>query len=330
SRFPYQIDGGHRMPTGSPAQRLVDAETIFMDPKHVERGLKLAEEADRREQPMPEVRAPEAGETLSELGQAALAFANRGLYVFPILPRKKIPDGRFTPHGFKDATVDTERIMRFWRDNPEYNVAIVTGKDSGLFVLDVDDRSGGLETLHALTGKHGGLPQTTTVVTPSGGTHYFFRHAGGQPLPCTTNFPGPGLDLRADGGYVLAPPSVGSNGRHYEYDDRVAPALPPEWLVKALAEYREAMNRVDAADYARIFEGVPEGGRDDAFTRFVGHLFARGHAAEVVLGIASDANTLHCKPPMKAQQVRKIVDSIARREARRARKTMALDLAGAA
>jgi hypothetical protein len=143
----------------------------------------------------------------------ALAYSKRGWHVFPCRPGGKVP---LTPHGFKDATRDAARLVDWWRRWPDANVAIATGAVSNLIVLDIDPRHGGDDTLAELEHKHGVLPATPSVKTPGGGAHYYFRHPGGH-VPS-----GPvaeGVDLKADGGYVLAPPSR-VRDRRYEFDVR--------------------------------------------------------------------------------------------------------------
>jgi hypothetical protein len=76
---------------------------------------------------------------MNNLVEAALSYAGKGYHVFPCKPRSKEPA---TKHGFKDATRDQETVRRWWSENPNYNIAIATGKESGLWVLDVDGEEG--------------------------------------------------------------------------------------------------------------------------------------------------------------------------------------------
>jgi hypothetical protein len=145
-------------------------------------------------------------------GQLALAraleYARRGWPVFPCRPGRKEPD---TPHGFKDATTDPQRITIWWTSVPSRNVAIATGAP-GPDVLDVDVRPGGsgYQALHRL--RHTGLLEApiAAVATPSGGIHLYYlgtEQASGR-------LPDSHLDFKATRGYVLAPPSA-VGGRPY-------------------------------------------------------------------------------------------------------------------
>ena len=130
---------------------------------------------------------------------------------FPLL-RKDAADPETR---FKDAvTSDSGLIEGWWRSHRDANVGVATGRGSGLLVLDVDGDAGA-DALHALEREHGELPRTASVKTPGGGSHYYFRHPA-EPIRGSAGKLGPGLDIRADDGYVIAPPSRGQNGRRYE------------------------------------------------------------------------------------------------------------------
>ncbi len=170
--------------------------------------------------------------------EMALAYAAHGWAVFPCYSvqggacnchkRAACPrPGKHprTQHGFKDATVDPERIASWFGMWPESNVAIATGETSGIVVVDIDPENGGFETFAALyeQGKRfrGDGP---AVQTQSGGWHFYYRHPGGR-VKSDDNVLGPGIDIKADGGYVLAPPSVGERGPYVWAE--VSKELPP-------------------------------------------------------------------------------------------------------
>ncbi len=129
------------------------------------------------------------------------------------------------------ATTDPDVIRGWWARWPAANVGIVTGSASGLVVLDIDPAKGGHESRAALLPD--GTPPTLSVVTGSGGVHLYYEHPG-EPVPCRVGFR-PGLDLRGDGGLVVAPPSRHKSGREYSFLDTEAAIspLPPE-LIAAL------------------------------------------------------------------------------------------------
>jgi hypothetical protein len=216
----------------------------------------------------------------------ALVLAAIGWPVFPIRPRKKKPA---TEHGFKDASTDPAIIQLWFGDYPERNLGLRTGEDAKLFVLDVDPRHGGDNTLATLVARYCPLPKTVCCRTGSGGRHYYFRY----PATRVRNRAGflPGLDIRGQGGYVVLPPSIHPDGGPYAWVDGHSPhdveiADAPAWLLALVAgksgakTYPKArkssrdhlLRRADA--YVAVVPGVEEGQRNDAAFRLAGQLRA--------------------------------------------------------
>jgi len=168
--------------------------------------------------------------------QEALAYSRRGWAVFPLRPKTKKPA---TKHGFKDASTDADAIRKWWTRNPDYNVAIATGAVSGLFVLDIDPRHGGDATWADLVEEYGPPPRTPTVRTGGGGTHYLFRHPG-EFVASRQNALGPGVDVKGDGGYVVAAPSIhDETAKRYEWatpPEVCEPAALPSWIEEIVVQ----------------------------------------------------------------------------------------------
>ena len=167
---------------------------------------------------------------------AALDYLARGWSVVPVRPRSKIPMIVWHPYQQQRAAArDVEHWFARW---PDANVGIVTGRISGLVVLDVDTRHGGEESLNALVRKHGPLPDTVEARSGGGGRHLYFGHPGGRVPNRVEVFRG--IDLRADGGVIVAPPSVHPSGERYQWvrarspEASIVAPLPP-WLLQALA-----------------------------------------------------------------------------------------------
>jgi hypothetical protein len=236
---------------------------------------------------------------------AALDLAACGFRVLPL--DRKVPR---TPNGCYDATTDPDVIGRWWTQWPGADVGIRTG--GGLAVLDVDPRHGGDETLARLEDAHGWL-RTMTARTGGGGWHLYF--AGD--LPARSAFL-PGLDLKAEGGYVVAPPSTHASGRRYEW---VAPAdLPtepqpaPAWLaelvdpprsnrapsrsVNTYVKFSEGARYVAAAIEAECMAvaNAPEGERNETLNRAafaLGRFVAEGKADPLAVHDALTAAARH-------------------------------------
>ena len=116
---------------------------------------------------------------------------------------------------------------------PDCNIGIATGAVSGFFVLDVDNKDGkdGEASLRELEAKHGLLPTTIEVITGEG-RHAWFRIGEHGAIRNSAGTIAPGLDIRGDGGYVIAPPSIHPSGKRYEWsvDSNDEFAEAPEWL----------------------------------------------------------------------------------------------------
>lgn len=172
---------------------------------------------------------------------AAEDYARRGWYVLPLhhvtregkcsCQSQRCSSPAKHPlirRGLKDATRDESVIRRWWTQWPEANVGIRTGSDSGIVVVDLDTPRA-MEELRA----RGDLPETLTVRTAKG-THLYFESPSERLRPRTALIPG--VDLRADDSYVVAPPSVHATGVRYEVvDNRVAVMPMPKWLLELAA-----------------------------------------------------------------------------------------------
>ena len=155
---------------------------------------------------------------MTAFGEVAEGYARRGWAVLPLTRRNKIPAIK---GGCKSAVDDVRQVRAWWAQNPEHNVGIATGSPSrGLVVidLDVDPDKGedGYETLRLWEREHGELPETVTAITGRGGIHMYYQC--NTPIGCSVNAD-LGVDIRGDGGFVVAPPSVHPNGRSYEWEN---------------------------------------------------------------------------------------------------------------
>jgi hypothetical protein len=247
--------------------------------------------------------------------RTALQLASCGLHVFPCRPRDKRPA---TTRGLRDATTDEDAIRRWWRLEPQYNVAIATGTVSGVFVLDVDGIDAESE-LRRLEKEHGQLPPSVEAITPRPGRHVYFR-CPAAPLRNSAGKIAPGIDTRADGGYVIAPPSIHPSGRRYAWSvdtaNTVAPA--PDWLLDRITQHTNGSAPTPPAEWrALVADGADEGQRDCSVTRLAGHLLRRHVDPCVVLDLLQVWNVARCTPPLPADDISRIVNSITGRELKR-------------
>lgn len=209
------------------------------------------------------------------------------------------------------ATTNPDLIEGWWERDPRSNLGIVTGGEARLVVLDVDPKSGGFESLDALLAKHGSLPPTPTVETGSGGRHYYFRQPGeGEVLHNSAGKLGPGLDIRGEGGQVVAPPSEHASGKRYRWaispsDEDLADL--PEWISAALGSSSKppAAAAGNGAD-------IIEGGRNDYMTRRAGMLRRIGVDEASIAGVLQRENRARCRPPLPEEEIDRIAASVAR------------------
>jgi len=228
-----------------------------------------------------------------------------------------------TRHGCLDATTDPKVIEAWWHRWPDANVGIATGR--GLLVLDVDPRHDGDDSTADLERTQGKLPDTVEDLTGGGGRHVYLIAPPGVELKNSAGQLGRGLDIRTDGGYVIAPPSLHESGRRYEWEgssrpDEVALAPAPEWLIDLLR-----VQRVDGrpaakplTEWQRLITTVaPEGERNGRLATIAGYLFRHHIEPHGVLVFVEGWNATLCKPPLPDGEVETIVKSIAARELKR-------------
>lgn len=237
-----------------------------------------------------------------------------------------------TRHGVKEASTDPKAIRAWWSRWPDANVGIRTGAESGLVVLDVDPRNGGDPALSDLLNRHGELPKTTEAETGGGGRHMLFAHPG-DGVTVTRSSLAAGVDIKADGAYIVAPPSVHISGGRYCWKEHhgpgeLNPAAMPPWLTELVADQPRSattMLRVasngdlilllrSAWQYVAQAEPAEAGTRNNSAFRLAGHLAAM---QTDVGGRLTEAQVLDClriwnhrnAPPLENDELQKVVSS---------------------
>jgi putative DNA primase/helicase len=233
--------------------------------------------------------------------EAAVNYHRAGWAPIPIKHRSKEPAlEKLAPYLERRATQDE---LNSWRWP---GVGIVTGVPSGVLVLDADGPEGEAELR-----KRGGHPPTPTVRTGGdGGLQIYFRH---PETPVRTGIRvAPGLDVKATGGYVVAPPSIGPTGKRYEWiisPEELELADPPEWLLRLLDR---APRRNGSAP--PVGERIPVGRRNQELTSLAGTMRRRGMDEAEILAAISVSNSRRCDLPLPEDEIAKIAHSVARYE----------------
>lgn len=210
----------------------------------------------------------------ANLLQAALDYADVGWQVFPLhhpTASSACSCGKecgspfkhpMTRNGLDDATADIAKIRSWWGRRPEANIGIATGERSGVVVLDVDGEEG-LDAWDALMADgREEIARSLMVTTPRGGVHVYLLHPG-RPVPNSASKLARCIDVRGDGGYVVAPPSRSSDGRGWRqwvepgdsWAEGTAQLAPmPEWVSPTPRPVHRAatpLRRAGGSSYAR-------------------------------------------------------------------------------
>lgn len=240
---------------------------------------------------------------------AAIEYAKKGFAVFPLKYRDKVP---LTRNGCKDATTDAAQIKAWWQKYPNANIGLATGSVSqNVFVIDLDiDEDRGIDGYHSLEDwqrEHGDFPETWTAITGRGGYHLYYRGNGK-----IKNRAGiiDGVDIRGNGGYVVAPPSIHKNGNRYEWE-----YSPDEFeIAKADNNVEYFLNHDDQKQGTAFTMPniVAAGQRNQMLFRFACMMQAKGASDQSVFAATMAENESSCSPPLTEQEVKVIVSSATR------------------
>ena len=217
---------------------------------------------------------------MNDILDRALEYAARGWGVFPCDPATKRP---LTRHGLKDATTDAAQIEQWFDKDPAPMIGLPTGANIGAFVIDLDPSES--QTAEGLYDRI--IEITRAVVkreslaiceTPRGGWHIYFKLPDAGDELVIGNRAGviAGVDVRGEGGYVIAPPSVRDDGRFYDWlGKQTNPTPAPYKLLEFVLNYRENKDgeavRVDADEFTLEDMPTPDGDlfvNPDAAKRF--------------------------------------------------------------
>jgi putative DNA primase/helicase len=238
-----------------------------------------------------------------------------------------------TWHGFRDATTHTDKLIHWWTKHPDANIGLVTGKESGIFVLDVDVKSGGKYSIEDLIDDYQTLrkepfPATLIANTGSGGVHYYFKYLLDFGVTNSAQKIGSGLDVRGDGGYIVAPPSLHVSGNRYQWFGTNTPIDDaPDWLVYEILKSDEPIISEDLHEESNVqvknAVKVLEGNRQTALLQLVSGL-VNSHSKQDVLRRALERNREYFIPPFPDKYVTKQVDYLHKKYGKQKRQDMGL------
>lgn len=256
--------------------------------------------------------------------EMALEYAQRG---WQVLPLHHIVNGVCTCHKVqclhpgkhprimewvKNATSDEAQIRRWWGIWSDANIGIATGHRSGLVVLDIDDKSGGSQTLKQILQARGERATGTMAHTGGGGFHWYFKHPGGhwpntQGSPTTPSPIGQGLDFRGDGGYVVAPGSDHISGKSYRWVSSSGPSSEllelPDWLRERLVKRSSVSVKLPVDGEAPILEG----NRHNTLRAWACGMWAKGVSKAGIRALLLAENATRFAEPKPEDEIERIV-----------------------
>ena len=247
---------------------------------------------------------------VEEKHQTALEYLAMGFSVIPVRPGGKEPLVPWATYQDRYPTAeDIDTWMELW---PQCNLGIITGKISGISVIDVDGEKG-RDSIKGIV-----LPPTRVVKTPRG-YHYYYQYSEAMR---TVAGQLDGVDIRSDGGFVVAPPSsVNDLSYHVVRDNDIASFDPPKELIERRGAVTvEVEQRDDLPSMPRwiaqaLQNGAPDGERNQTATKLVGYLHNRGIAPDIISGILRDF-AARCSPPMDATELDRTIESVTRYQTR--------------
>lgn len=251
----------------------------------------------------------------NNLLEQALAYLEKGWSVIPVNPETKKPIILWKEYQAGRPT--KEEITKWWTKHPNANIGLITGRISGIVVVDIDLYHGGVED---------GFQdiQTVKVKTGGGGLHYYFQYQ--ENLGCYTGIQ-QGIDIRANGGYVILPPSIHKSGNAYEWllsPDTVQlaslPQIVKDWINKRTDNNENTKDQKSKKGNfdPTILEGVGEGKRNSAATSYIGKLLREFpiNEWELVWSMVANWNKTN-RPPLPDKELKTTFESIKQRELNR-------------
>lgn len=226
----------------------------------------------------------------------ALHYAAQGLRVFPVKKGTKGAGGGQLLRSWKnEATTDPAVIAGWWGMWPDADICIATGNGLVVIDLDIKGKEDGMASMLNWIAENGTMPPTAVARTGSGGQHHYYLVDGTYP-----NSRGllPGIDIRSDGGYVVAPPSAG-----YTW----LSDLP---IARADQGVYNFLEKKERAKFFILPDEIMEGSRNDTLFRHAASLQAKGFSDEEIIREVGQVNMEKCVPPLNNKDVDAIVKSV--------------------
>lgn len=249
--------------------------------------------------------------------EAALGYCKQGWSVIPIRFEGSVEDRKRpllpTWEPFQKRSASEAQVQSWFAQWPNANVGLIMGEVSGLVALDLD----GPHAVDLLRQAKVFLPETATVQT-SRGFHALFRHPGYR-IENRVKLLGSadsGVDVRGDGGYIVAPPSIHGSGAVYRWVIPASALAPlPDGVAALLSRQATREESEDRSWFDAAWRGVGDGQRNDTAARLAGWWLSVTKGHEEATYRAMSAWAERCSPPMPLHELRTTIKSVARKEA---------------
>lgn len=230
-----------------------------------------------------------------------LGYVDSGWSILPVKPEEKRP--YMTNWLQYTKTRATKPMVENWfRSLSGAGVGAVTGRISNIIVLDVESYCP--TPIEEILRKY---PTQLISRTGSGGWHLFYQYPTSVPKVSNRVKIFEGADLRADGGFIVLPPTVHPNGNRYEWHKRGIPGAFP----MALLDLQSKPVVQNEGWITEALRGVSEGGRNDTCARLAGYFYKKGLSIDIVEALLLEWNERN-DPPLPVHEVRTTINSIAR------------------
>jgi hypothetical protein len=239
----------------------------------------------------------------NEFLKAALKYHDFGWSVIPLSPGSKIPPKGFEVIQYRSRFSTKEEIEGWWKENPRYNIGVITGKLSNLFVVDLDKYKPEYKEETVLQYIPDDI-ETAIDKSPRGGEHLYFQY----PVDCDPTIHAdslPAVDFRGEGGYILAPPSIVDNKSAswiISPNGKPLAHVPDAYLsyIKNNIIYGNVTKKEDVVTSCYI--NLNEGTRDQSLFHVANLLIKGGAKKEETLFILKSL-AKQCNPPFPENEI---------------------------
>ena len=238
---------------------------------------------------------------MNERLEQALGYEAKGWAVIPIRPDDKKPIIEWKQ--YQDRRPSQTEIKEWWTKYPNANIGVLTGRISGIVVVDVDPRHGG----ESAPIEHE-WPTGLIAKTANAGFHLVYKYPDDAEYIPSLGAIQQGIDIRADGGYIVVCPSTLGGDKKYRWIEVGDLGAPPPWAVQDRKQFGPPKGGYEWFK-DMLARGESEGGRNEGAARIAGLLYQRGFQPDEALGLIGLWNRDN-RPPLTDDELRAVVFSI--------------------